>query len=230
MINSPIIYKFFKDFTKHRKKTNKALVFSSRSFLNLLKYRDQQEKQESFRPLLKHSASMYESSGSLFLRTTTGTQSGPDLINEGSLLTILGVTKRLCSFRLVLEGKISKEIPESSKLEFLEKFLANNFAISDAEDNTSRSLNRVGTADLPLLRTLVAIHQISSKPSLWEVIASLLACASLTASRTLLQQFLTCLDFTLDSEDLFCWYRQKTCFYELWQEQKHLKTMNISEV
>ena len=33
----------------------------------------------------------------------------------------------LCSFRLVLEGKTGKEIPKSSRLEFLEKFLAKNF-------------------------------------------------------------------------------------------------------
>ena len=36
---------------------------------------------------------------------------------------------------------MGKEIPESSWLEFLEKFLANNFALSDAEDNSSRPLN-----------------------------------------------------------------------------------------
>ena len=42
-------------------------------------------------------------------------------------LTILGVTEILCSFRLVLEGKTVKEIPESSRLEFLEMFSANNF-------------------------------------------------------------------------------------------------------
>ena len=41
-----------------------------------------------------------------------------------------------CCFRLVLEGKTGKEIPES-RLEFLEKFLANTFALSDAEGNTS---------------------------------------------------------------------------------------------
>ena len=41
-----------------------------------------------------------------------------------------------------------KEIPESSRLEFLEKFSANNFALSDAEENTSRSFNRGGMADL----------------------------------------------------------------------------------
>ena len=77
------------------------------------------------------------------------------------VLTILGVKKILCSFRLVLEGKTGKEIPESSRLEFLEKFSANNFAVSDAEDNTSRPLNRGGIADLPLLRTLFAICQKS---------------------------------------------------------------------
>ena len=76
-------------------------------------------------------------------------------------LTILGVTKMPCSFRLVLEGKTGKEMPESSRLLFLEKFSANNFALSDAEDKTSRKLNRGDIADLPLLRTLLAIRQRS---------------------------------------------------------------------
>ena len=76
-----------------------------------------------------------------------------------TFLTILEVTEILCSFKLVLEGKTSKEIPESSRLEFLEKYSGNNFALSDAEDNISRPLNRGGIADLPLLRTLLAIHQ-----------------------------------------------------------------------
>ena len=74
-----------------------------------------------------------------------------------TFLAILGVTEIFCSFRLVLEGKTGKEIPESAKLEFLEKVLANNFALSDAEDNTSQPLNRESMADLPLLRTLLAI-------------------------------------------------------------------------
>ena len=108
---------------------------------------------------------MYESSGSQFFRTTTGIQSGPDPFDESRFLmtfsTILGVMEILCSFRLVLEGKTGKEIPESSRFEFLEKFLANSFALSDAEDNTSSPLNRGGIADLPLLRTLLAIRQKS---------------------------------------------------------------------
>ena len=83
-----------------------------------------------------------------------------------TFLTILGVTEILCSFKLVLERKTGKEIPESSRLEFLEKFLANNFAVSDAEKNTSGPLNRGGMADLPLLRALLAILQKSREPSI----------------------------------------------------------------
>ena len=156
---------------------------------------------------------MYESSGSQFFRNTIGIQSGPDTFDESrfvmTFLTILGVMEILCSFRLVLEGKTGKEIPETSRgshQEFLEKFLANNFVLSDAEDNTSGPLKRGGTADLPLLRTLLAIHQKSREPSFWEVMDSfvLVAYASLAASRTLLQRLLACLNFTLDSEDLFC--------------------------
>ena len=36
VINNPIIYKFFKDFTNQRKKTNRAAVFSCRPFPNIL--------------------------------------------------------------------------------------------------------------------------------------------------------------------------------------------------
>ena len=59
-----------------------------------------------------------------------------------TFLIILGVTEILYSFRLVLEGKTRKKIPGSSRLEFLEKFLANNFAFSDEEDNNYGPLNR----------------------------------------------------------------------------------------
>ena len=61
-------------------------------------------------------------------------------------LTTLGVTEILCNFKLVLEGKTGKEIPESSRLEFSEKFSVNNFVLSDAENNTSELLNRGGIA------------------------------------------------------------------------------------
>ena len=94
------------------------------------------EKQDSFRHLLKSSARMYESSGSQFFRTTTGIQSRPDSFDKSrfvmTFLTTLGLMEILYSFRLVLEGKTGKEIPESSKLELLEKFSANNFVLSDA--------------------------------------------------------------------------------------------------
>ena len=49
-------------------------------------------------------------------------QSEPDAFDESrfvmTFLTILGVMETLYSFRLVLEWKTGKKIPESSKLEF----------------------------------------------------------------------------------------------------------------
>ena len=85
--------------------------------------------------------SFSERSGSQFFRTTTGIQSGLDAFDESRFvtifLTILGIKEILCSFRLVLEGKKGKEIPKSPRLEFIENFLANNFALSDTEENTS---------------------------------------------------------------------------------------------
>ena len=128
-----------------------------------------------------------------------------------TFLTILGVTEILCSFGLVLEGKTGREIPESSRLEFLEKFSANDLALSDAEDNTSGPLNRGGITDLSLLRKLFAIRQKSREPSFWQVMGCfvLLAYANLAASRTFSQQLLLYLNFTLDSKDLSFWYKRK---------------------
>ena len=71
-----------------------------------------------------------------------------------NFLTILGVMEILCSFKLALEGKTGKEIPVLSRLVFLEKFSANNYALSDAEDSTSRPLNRGGIADVFVENTI----------------------------------------------------------------------------
>ena len=103
----------------------------------------------------------------------------------------------MCSFRLVLEEKTTKEIPESSRSEFLEIFSANTFALSDVEDNTSRPLNGGGISDLLLLRTLLAICWKSQEPSFWELVDFfvLLVYASWAVSRNFLQQLLVCLNF-----------------------------------
>ena len=123
--------------------------------------------------MLSNSARAYEGSGSQFFVTTTGIRPGPGVFDESRLVMVflsnLGVTEIWCSFRLVLEGKTGKEIPESLRLDFLGKFLANNFALSDAEDNGSGSWNKGGIEDLSLLRILLAIRQIfreSSFPTL----------------------------------------------------------------
>ena len=75
-------------------------------------------------------------------------------------------------FQISSRRETGKEIPEASRLEFLERFLANNFALSNAEDNISCPLNIGGTADLLLLRKPLAIRQKSREPSFWEVMDS----------------------------------------------------------
>ena len=101
---------------------------------------------------------------------------------------------------------MGKALPKSSRSVFLKKFLANNFALSEAEDTTSGPLNRGGIVDLSLLRKLLAICQKSWEPSFWEKMDSfvLVAYAGLAASRTLLQQLLAYLKFNLASEALLC--------------------------
>ena len=68
-------------------------------------------------------------------------------------------------FQISSRRETGTKMPESSRLEFLGKFSSKNFALSDAEDSTSGSVNKGGIADLPLLRTLLAIHQKSLDPS-----------------------------------------------------------------
>ena len=60
----------------------------------------------------------------------------------------------------------------------------------------------------------------------------LLAYASLAASRTLLQWLLAYQNFTLDSEDVFYWYKRKKVIsmnWFLWQQHKQLKIIEMSE-
>ena len=40
IFKSSLINKYFKDFSNHRKKTNREVVFSHKSLLNIFKYRD----------------------------------------------------------------------------------------------------------------------------------------------------------------------------------------------
>ena len=57
----------------------------------------------------------------------------------------------------------------------------------------------------------------------------LVAYAGLAASITFLQQLLACLNFSLDSKDLFFGTNERIDFYELWKQHKLLKTTGMGE-
>ena len=58
-------------------------------------------------------------------------------------------------FQVSSRRKAGKEILESSRLKFSEKFSVYNFALSDAQDSTSEASNRKSMGGLVLLRALL---------------------------------------------------------------------------
>ena len=93
--------------------------------------------------------------------------------------------------------------------------------MSDAKDSTSGLVNRGGIVDLPLLRTLLAICQKSQESSFWEVIDSCFV--SICKFGHLKNPFAT---ITSLSELYIQIYSD---FYELWQQYKQQKTIEMSE-
>ena len=132
-----------------------------------------------------------------------------------------------CSFRLVLEGKTGRQSDTRAiKIRALRKVFS-NFVSLDTEDNTNGPLNRENYLYLCWENYCPESH-VSAKR--WTLLFYLSAYTSLAASRTLLQRLLAYLNLTLNSEDLFCWCKQKIDFYELWQQHKLLKSIEVSEV
>ena len=114
-------------------------------------------------------------------------------------VTILRVTEILYTFKLVPVKKTGKEIPESTRLEFLDKFSATILPYQ------MQNINTLGQCIEEVSRFVFFENSISNSPNsrdtgFWEVIHSfvLLTYASLAASRTLLQQPLACMNFDLE--------------------------------
>ena len=143
----------------------------------------------------------------------------------------MGVTGIFCSFRLVLEGKTGREKPESSRLKFLWKFSSNNFTLPDAEYNTCEPLNRGGIADSPLLERYSQCAkspecQVSGKR--WTLLFYLHVHVS-QPQEPFCNDFLPVWTFYKIQRIYPFSANEKSNFYELWQQQKQLKTMEMSE-
>ena len=98
------------------------------------------------------------------------------------------------------------KIPESSRLEFLEKISANDFHLSDAEDNTSSPLNSRFSFVENTIGNLPKVQRPKFLGS-----DGLLCFISICKFGSFKKSFaaITSLsDFTLDSKGLFCWYKQ----------------------
>ena len=109
----------------------------------------------------------------------------------------MGVNGISCIFRLVLEGKTGKDIPESSQKSFQQTTL-----LYLMQKTTLQEQN------------FSEFRAQSFELSFWEVIDSFVLVAILTASRILWQRLLACLNFHLDVKKLFCLYKRNMWF--LW--------------
>ena len=172
------------------------------------------KKQDSLREMLKISAGMYESSGSQFF--TTAIQSRRNAFDESrfvmTFLTILGVTEISYRFRLVLEGRTGKEMPESSKIRVLSKVFSKQFCFIRCKrqrlqavvqrrysrftfvENTNSNSPKVPSAKFLGIYELFLFYQHTQ---IWQLQENPFA------------TLLVCLNFTFDSEDLLCWYKRQ---------------------
>ena len=90
VLNKLIIQKSFRDFTNKRKKINRGPTFLNIETIN--ETFQQSGKYDSFRHILKSSASIYKHSGSPFSENTGGIQSEPDYFRKsGLIMTFLKV-------------------------------------------------------------------------------------------------------------------------------------------
>ena len=97
------------------------------------------------------------------------------------------------------------------------KYYAVLFALSDAENNTSKPGFLCWENYQQFAKS--SESEVSRK---WQ---NLVLCR-FPASRTLLQWLLSYCNFPLDSEDLFCWYKGKKWFLWTMVAAKQLATMN----
>ena len=138
----------------------------------------------------------------------------------------LGSHRNIMQFQIVIGGETGKEMPQSWKLEFLERFSANDVAFSDVEDNTSRLLNRGGVTDLPLLRTLLAIRQVTRAKFLESNgFFSFISICKIGSFKNPFAKItsLSELYFRIRRFILLV-QTKKSDFYQLWQQHKLLKT------
>ena len=143
-----------------------------------------------------------------------------------TFLTILG------SFRLVLEAKTGKEIPEPSRLEFVGKFLADNFVLSDAKKQHLRA-----TQQRRYSRFNFFENTIGNLPKVLR--------AKFVGSDGLFCVITVCMFSSFKNlfatnhclSELYFSFRRfillvqtkKSNFYVLWQQHKYMKTMEMSE-
>ena len=174
-----------------------------------------------------------ESSGSQFFRTTTGIQSAPDAFGKSRFImtfpTKLGVTEILCSFKLVLEGKGGKEMPEllrcSSQKSFQQTILLYRMQKTTPPAVGQRRYSRFTFVE----------NAISNSPKFLRTrflgSSGIFCFISICKFGSFKNPFTTNTSLSeLQIQKIYPFgTNKKSDFYELWQQHKQLQTMEMSE-
>ena len=88
------------------------------------------------------------------------TNQGYDLLDQFESYEVMLYYVILCNF-IVLEGKAGKEIPQSSRLKFSEKFTVNIFVLLDAEYNSTGPLYREGITCSSVENTISILLEVT---------------------------------------------------------------------
>ena len=119
---------FFKDFTNYRRKTNRAVVSSFRLFPNILKYRDHGWELPMYQ-LVCNNQLVYKKVQALKVLwnhhwNTIRTRHLWQIKVHYDLFNHLGSYRNIMQFQISSRRENSPKNPQSSRLEFLEKFSA----------------------------------------------------------------------------------------------------------
>ena len=169
---------------------------------------------------------MKESSDPQFFRTTTGIQSGPDAFDKSrfimTFLTLLGNEKYYVVSDQFQRGKQVKRY------------------LSHQDQGSQKSFQHLQAVEQRRYNRFTFVeHTISNSPRVQRArfqgkdgLFCFISICKFGSLKNRLQRLLACLKFTLDLVERFgrrFGTNEKSDLYELWQQHKQLKTMEISQ-
>ena len=178
---------------------------------------------------------MYESSCSQFFRTTTGIQSGLDGFDESrfimTFLTILTVAEILCNFRLVLKQKTCRDT-RLIQIRVLRKVFSQQFCFTKCRRQHLQVIKWWRYSRFIFVKNTISYS--TKVPRAKFLKSDGLFCLSRLCKfgsfKNPFAKITSLSEFYFRFRRFVLLVKRKKNLYELWQQHKQLKIMEMSEV